>query len=215
MGIIGVSHVRTPKGAALSFYFRDRSELFDNDDHRPLPHTELTPQAEEAFFGYADEYAVRRQLAFTIVLPDEEWISGKEALIADAVHRHFSRRIPGLVHDLKLIRREGIYSFFLMLGTIVAAGVFVALMFNTIIALTVMSTIPPDIVIFVVTGLLVTIANWVTFWATIEIFLYDYRNLHRKMRIYRKIARSPVEVRAGDQDGKPQGDDRLDGPSRR
>jgi hypothetical protein len=39
------------------------------------------------------------------------------------------------------------------------------------------------------------IANWVTFWATIELFIYDYRNLYRKIRIYRKISRIPITVR--------------------
>jgi uncharacterized membrane protein len=44
-------------------------------------------------------------------------------------------------------------------------------------------------------ALLLVIANWVTFWATIELFIYDYRNLYRKIRIYRKISRIPVTVR--------------------
>ena len=40
-----------------------------------------------------------------------------------------------------------------------------------------------------------TILNWVTIWHTYEHFLYDYRNLARKRRIFRKIIKIPIIIR--------------------
>ena len=40
-----------------------------------------------------------------------------------------------------------------------------------------------------------TIMNWATIWDTYEHFLYDYRNLARKRRIFRKITKIPVSIR--------------------
>jgi hypothetical protein len=40
-----------------------------------------------------------------------------------------------------------------------------------------------------------TILNWATIWDTYEHFVYEYRNLARKRRIYRKITKVPVTVK--------------------
>jgi hypothetical protein len=45
------------------------------------------------------------------------------------------------------------------------------------------------------TGFILMIANWVTFWATIELFIYDYRDQKRKIKIYHKISRIPITIR--------------------
>jgi hypothetical protein len=37
--------------------------------------------------------------------------------------------------------------------------------------------------------------NWATIWDTYEHFVFDYRNLARKRRIYRKITQIPVAIR--------------------
>lgn len=203
MGIVDVHKNIQHNKATFFFHFRNISQFFDETDRRPLPDRELSALAEDALSGYADEFAVRRRLELVIVFPDDEISPGEEGSIIEAIRRHFSRRIPNLQHDLKLIRREGFYSLFLMIGTIITAVVFVCLMLDTIIALPTMSPedAPPNIVAFAIAALLITIANWVTFWATIELFLYDYRNLHRKMRIFKKIARTPIRVAAESREG--------------
>jgi hypothetical protein len=181
----------------LHFRFGSMKQLFDGEDPRPLPDTELSESAEDALFGYADEYFASKPLAFEIDLPDKEIPPGKGDLVAGAVQQHFSRRVPDLVHDLVLIRREGFYSLALMLGTFMVAGLFIALSLPTIMGLTSLTpeTVTPQVVLIILIGFVIMIANWVTFWATIEIFIYDYRNLYRKIRIFRKISGIPVTVR--------------------
>ena len=53
-------------------------------------------------------------------------------------------------------------------------------------------------------GGLITILNWVTIWHTYEYFVYEYRSLRRKRRIYRKIAGMEIRVRdPGTEPGVP------------
>ncbi len=42
---------------------------------------------------------------------------------------------------------------------------------------------------------ILTILNWATIWDTYEHFAYDYRNLARKRRIFRKITKISVDIR--------------------
>jgi hypothetical protein len=181
----------------LHFRFGSIKHLFDSEDQRPPPATELSESAEDALFGYADEYFASKPLGFEIGLPENELSSEKGEMVAGAVRRHFSRRVPDLEHERILIRREGFYSLLLMIGTFLVAGLFITLSLPTLLGLSSLTpeTVTPQVVLTILTGFIIMIANWVTFWATIEIFIYDYRNLYRKIRIYRKISRSPVTVR--------------------
>lgn len=180
----------------LNFRFGSMKQLFDSEDPRPLPVTELSESAEDALFGYADEYFAHKPLAFQIDLPENEISPGTGDLVARAVQQHFSRRIPDLVHDLILIRREGFYSLLLMISTFFIAALFIFLSLPALLGLNSLTpeTVTPHVVLIILTGFIIMIANWVTFWATIEIFIYDYRNLYRKIRIYRKISGIPVTV---------------------
>jgi hypothetical protein len=190
---------RTAENGTVTLHFRfgSKPQLFDSADQRPLPVTELSEYAEDTLFGYADEYFARKPLAFEIGLPENEISSVKSELVAGAVQRHFARRVPDLEHDLKLIRREGFYSLLLMISTFVAAGIFIMLSISTLLGLPSLTpeSITPQIIVIILIGFILMIANWVTFWATIEIFIYDYRNLCRKIRIYKKLSHSPVSVR--------------------
>jgi hypothetical protein len=194
--IIDVDRTTQNGTVTLHFSFKSKHQLFDETDERPLPLTELTELAEDTIFSYADGYFVKKPLTLEIVLPENEIAPDEGELAVKAVRRHFSQRVPDLQHELKLIRREGLYSLLLMIGTATAGAVFIILSINTLIAI---SSEPENLspsffgVIFL--ALLLIIANWVTFWATIELFIYDYRNLYRKIRIYRKISRIPVTFR--------------------
>lgn len=197
MRIVDVVRMVENGSVTLHFRFGSITQLFDSEDPRPLPVTELSESAEDALFGYADEYFASKPLAFEIALPENEISSGNGELVAGAVQRHFSRRIPDLEHDLKLVRREGFYSILLMIGTFVAAGIFISLSIATLLGFSSLTpeTVTPQVILIILIGFILMIANWVTFWATIEIFIYDYRNLCRKIRIYKKISHSPVTVR--------------------
>ncbi|HNY88721.1 MAG TPA: hypothetical protein PKL35_02965, partial [Methanoregulaceae archaeon] len=86
----------------------------------------------------------------------------------------------------KIAWREGIYSLILMLVNI---GLLLAF-----IAYVGVSEIPPQSLKAGIILAFLTIMNWATIWDTYEHFLYDYRNLARKRRIFRKITTIPIAV---------------------
>lgn len=173
----------------ITFRFKALGQLLDLEDPTPLPWKEMTGEAEEAIAGHLDEYMVRKPASLILELPAGDLSAeGVAMLITGAVRHHFGFRRDDLAHDLKISRREGLYSLVISIGNIA----FLVTFFYYITV----NQIPYDS--FHVTLLLgfFTILNWVTIWDTYEHFVYDYRNLIRKRRIFRKITNIPLEVRA-------------------
>jgi hypothetical protein len=171
----------------LTFRFKGLGQLLDEGDPTPLPRKELTEEAEEALAGYLDEYPVRKPARLVLELPEGDFAGLSPSLLVESVRHHFGFRVEDLGHELKLQWREGRYSLVLALANLALLLLYVY--YVTINAIPVES---PNVVLIL--GLL-TILNWATIWDTYEHFFYNYRNLARKRRLYRKITRIPVEIR--------------------
>lgn len=171
----------------MTFRFKALGQLLDLDDPTPLPAKEITEEAEDAIFGHLDEYRVGRPTSLVIELPEKDLDGPAPSLIIDAVRSHFSFRRSDLVHEMKISRREGIYSFMVSVGN--AAFLIWFLLYITA------NDIPVDAVNVTIFLGFLTVLNWVTIWDTYEHFVYDYRYLFRKRRIYEKVTAIPVEIR--------------------
>lgn len=171
----------------FAFRFKAFGQLLDEGDPTLLPEKELTEEAEDALAGHLDEFRVSKSARIVIELPESEITGVSPTLITEAVHHHFGFRQDDLTHDLKIARREGMYSLILMVGNI-------ALLLLFVVYLTIHEIPLESVKVVIILGFL-TILNWATIWDTYEHFVYDYRNLARKRRIYRKITTIPVTVR--------------------
>jgi hypothetical protein len=171
----------------FTFRFKTLGQFLDEGDPTPLPGKELTEEAEDALAGHLDEYRVSKRASFVIELPEKDLANTSSSLITGAVRHHFGFRHDDLTHDLKIARREGIYSLILMMGNI-------ALLLLFVFYVTVNEISLESINVLIIVGFL-TIMNWATIWDTYEHFVYDYRNLARKRRIYHKITKIPVTIR--------------------
>ena len=146
----------------------------------------MTEEAEDAIAGHLDEYRVSKSARLVIELPEKSR-GDVSSQIPESVRHHFGFRQDDLTHDLKISRREGTYSLTMMLGNIALLLLFVFYVTK--------NEIPVESVkVIIILGFL-TILNWVTIWHTYEHFLYDYRNLARKRRIFRKIIKIPTSIR--------------------
>jgi hypothetical protein len=171
----------------FTFRFKALGQLLDTGDPTPLPGKEMTEEAEDAIAGHLDEYRVSKPANLIIELPEKDLADVSSSLITEAVRHHFGFREKDLTHDLKISRREGTYSLTMMLGNIALLLLFVFYVTK--------NEIPVDSInVLIIVGFL-TIMNWATIWDTYEHFLYDYRNLARKRRIFRKITKIPITVR--------------------
>jgi hypothetical protein len=122
-----------------------------------------------------------------IELPEQELASTSSSRITDAVRHHFGFRQDDLTHDLKISRREGGYSIIFM-----PVNIFILLVCATYVTV---NKLPLDSVTVILIFGLIAILNWATIWDTYEHFVFDYRTLLRKRRIFRKITQIPITVR--------------------
>jgi hypothetical protein len=182
---IRVTRTFLEREVAIGIRFKALSQFLDADDPTPLPDQELTEFAEETIAGYVDEYRPKHPVKLMLEVPGKELPAGGEVLIPEAVKNHFSFRLPDLEHELILSRREGFYSFIIATFNAMLAVIFFTAYYDEYVA---------GNLIFVLLIGLITVLNWVTIWDTYEYFMYDYRNLSRKRKIYQKITRIPVTV---------------------
>jgi hypothetical protein len=182
-----VTRSESDRASNLDMEFKALDQLLDSGDPNPLPGRELTDLAEETIAGYVDEFIVRRPVGLTISLPANSVSPDDLARIPETVRRHFAFRLKDLDHEKRLSLSEG------EISTGIAA-------FNAAIAILFVFFLNLDFEnpIVLLLGGLITILNWVTVWHTYEYFMYEYRQLRRKQRIYRKIAGMDIQVRARD-----------------
>jgi hypothetical protein len=177
------------EGGTVLFTFRFKSlgQLLDEEVPAWVQGKELTEEAEDALAGHLDEYRVGKSASMVIELPEQELATTSPSQITDAVRHHFGFRQDDLTHDLKISRREGGYSLIFML-----VNISILLLYAVYVTV---NEIPLDSVIAVLIFGLIVILNWATIWDTYEHFVFDYRTLVRKRRIFRKITKIPVSVR--------------------
>jgi hypothetical protein len=170
----------------LAFRFKSITQLFDEEDSTSLPDKELTEIAEETLAEYLDEYKVKMSLHLVLALPEKELPPDAGTIIPETIRRHFLFHTEDVIHDLVISRREGLYSLAIAIG-------------NALITISFLYIIESNQISFesfpvILIGGFLTILNWVTIWDTYEHFVYDYRTLWRKKRIYEKISRIPITV---------------------
>jgi hypothetical protein len=186
---IAVKRQESESRSVLELEFKALDQLLDPSDPFPLPRRELTEVAEETIAGYVDEFPLKRPIDLVISLPPDSLATDGFDRIPDAIRRHFTFRLNDLDHEKRLSLREGRISFALAIFNVAIAVLFV-LFFSPLL----------EDPVFLLLGGLVTILNWVTLWDTYEYFVYDYRQLVRKEKIYRKI--TAMDIRASGRDAE-------------
>jgi hypothetical protein len=184
---IAVGKEKQDGTVVLTFRFKALGELLDGDDPTPLPGTELTDVAEDAISGYLDEYWVSTKASLVLEVPERDLGQESSTLIVEAIRRHFGFRILDLTHDLKIARREGSYSLIVAVGNVAVLVLLAVYVTRT--------GIPFDTLYAALLLGFLTILNWVTIWHTYEHFVYTYRDLNRRRRIFQKITRIPITLR--------------------
>jgi len=183
---IAVSRTGQDGSITLAFRFKSITQLLDEDDATLLPDKELTEIAEETLAGYLDEYKVKKSLHLVLTFPEKELPPDAGTIIPETTRRHFSFHTDDVIHDMVISRREGMYSLAIAIGNALITIFFLYFIESNGISF---ESFPVILI-----GGFFTILNWVTIWDTYEHFVYDYRALWRKKRIYEKISRIPITV---------------------
>ena len=163
----------------------DVGQLFNSMDPTPFHHRDLDTDAEQFLESWALEFP--QDSHFRIVIHIENMPpQDPTALVAEAIHNYFDNKSVLTRRNLRVLLLEGRTSLLIGLG-------FLAICMLGADSLASYAFSPYLRVLK--EGL--TIAGWVAMWRPMQIFLYEWWPLVRRIRIYRNLGRASVHVSAG------------------
>jgi hypothetical protein len=182
---IRIAKSMTAGKVAIDMWFKMLDQLFDASDPFPFPEKELTDMAEDSIFEQFIDLSLRKDVDLVLHIPKGSVSPENEDQVANAVRRHFSFRLDDLAREKKSSWREGKVSVQIAIVTLAISIVAFYLYYIT-----------PEVgfIIQLMIGVFIII-NWVTIWHTYEYFVYDYRKLWRKYRVYDMLTRVNVVIR--------------------
>lgn len=123
--------------------------------------------------------------AIVVRLPPEEAGQPEAARIGEAFAHYFQYRAEAAEHELRELFRIG--RRFLAIGVVALIA--------CLIASQIAAAMVPNLMVARVLEESLIIVGWVANWRPIEIYLYDWLPIRRRIRLFRRIAAAPVEVR--------------------
>jgi hypothetical protein len=171
----------------ISLKLHDVNQLFNSMDPSPFIEKDLDDDAEEFIVSWAQEYAADVPVRLRIYL--EQWPSeDPKEMVKTAVHNHFAHRAELARLELKRLLKQGRTS--LVIGLV---------FLSVCLAASQMLLGHDEGTWAEIVRESLTIAGWVAMWRPMQIYLYDWWPVRRRVRVFRKLSHMPVEVlqRAG------------------
>jgi hypothetical protein len=151
-------------------------------DPSPFIERDLDDDAEEFIVSWAQEFPPNVPIRLRIYLDQWPGEDPKE-LIKTAVHNHFSHRAQIADLEFKRLLKQGRTSLFIGLVFLAACLLLTKMLLGGRIGTWA-----------AVARESLTIAGWVAMWRPMQIYLYDWWPLLRRIRIYTKLSHMPVEL---------------------
>ena len=162
------------------------SQLFNSMDPTPFHHKDLDPDAEEFIESWALEYPQASRFHITVHLarmPPED----PTGLVAEAIRNYFTYRSEISRRMVTVLLREGRTS--LLIG--------VAFLSTCLLVADLLTPLAQGTFLKILRESL-TIGGWVAMWRPMQIFLYEWWPLMRRVRIYRHLGQAQVRVVPGE-----------------
>jgi len=181
------ARVTEPKASPATIELRveDISQLFDTLDPFPFRERDLDRDAEAYIVGWARELPRRQPITIIIHMPTPEAEKRQAAVLSVAFSSYFQNRADAAQQELKELYRIGRRS--LGIGIIVLA---ICLLVGQFISGRMGSGYPAR---FLEESLI--ILGWVANWKPIEIMLYDWLPIRRRIDLYRRLSKAEVTLR--------------------
>jgi hypothetical protein len=167
----------------IELRLREVAQLFTSMDPTPFLHKDLDPDAEEFIESWAMEFPPGSRFQITVHLEQHPKEGDPTALISEALHNYFVYKAQLKRRELNQLMWQGRISLAIGLGflalCLLTAEVMVKLTAGTFLAIVRES---------------LTIGGWVAMWRPMQIFLYDWWPLMRRLRIYRSLSHAQVRI---------------------
>jgi hypothetical protein len=168
--------------ASIEIRLSRPQQLFNSLDPSPFHERDLDQDAEEYIVDSADEYPLNKPLTLIIHLPADQIETAND--LAQAIHNYFAYRVGETRRRLRFFFRDGRIS---LVAGLVFLFVCIALrQFVLAVGRSLAADIADE-------GLY--IVGWVAMWRPLEIFLYDWRPIRHRLRLFAKLSQIPVIVR--------------------
>ena len=166
---------------------RTTGQLFNSLDPSPYRERDIDAGVEEFVVGWVRELPHGAAFTIAVHLPAEEAAKPQAAEIGEAFAHYFGYRAQIAEQDLRELFRIGRRALAIGLAVLIAC-----LVASQVVA----AFVPIHVVARVLEESLI-IVGWVANWRPIEIYLYDWLPIRRRIELYRRIAGAKVEVKTG------------------
>jgi hypothetical protein len=174
----------TTGSATIEIRLSQPQQLFNSLDPSPFHERDLDEDAEQYIVDSADEYPLDQPLTLVIYLPSGQ-SPGRDPDLATGIHNYFAYRADETQRRLRIFFREGRIALIIGLTFL-----FVCIALR-------------QLILMITKGLIGEIADeglyivgWVAMWRPLEIFLYEWRPIRRRRRLFAKLAEIPVVIRS-------------------
>src|SRR5512133_2258336 len=154
---------------------QELAQLFNSMDPTPFHHKDLDPDAEEFIESWALEFPQDSRFHLTVhlgTMPPED----PTALVAEAIRNYFDYKAEMARRKVRVLLLEGRTSLMIGVGVLalclLGAELLAAFGGGTFLKILRES---------------LTIGGWVAMWRPMQIFLYEWWPLMRRVRIYRSL----------------------------
>lgn len=167
----------------LALRVREIAQLFNSMDPTPFLNKDLDPEAETFIETWASGFTTDSHFHITIHIEELPTEGDPGDMLTGAIHNHFACKAERTRTAMNHLLQQGRMS--LVIGL-----VFVSL---CLFAADIIGNIGTN------TGLTIareslTIVGWVAMWRPLQIFLYDWWPLKRKIRCYENLGNSKIYV---------------------
>jgi ABC-type spermidine/putrescine transport system permease subunit I len=164
---------------------RTIGQLFNTFDPSPFREKDLDNGVEEFLVGWVRELPPGAPFRIVVHLPAEEAAKPEAAEIAAAFAHYFRDRAHASKSELRELLRIGRRSLLIGVAVLVVCLVASQVAAKIIANATVARVVEESLII----------VGWVANWRPIEIYLYDWWPIVRRVRLFRRIAAAHVRVK--------------------
>lgn len=173
------------EAATIEIRLNRLQQLFNSLDPSPFHDRDLDQDAEDYLVDSADEYPIKKPLTLVIHVPADQLEPAAVAALPQAIHNYFAYRMNETRRRLRFFLRDGR----------IALLVAIAFLLGCILLRQLARAMGEGLVLQIIDEGLY-IVGWVAMWRPLEIFLYDWRPIWRRGRLFAKLSQIPVIVRA-------------------
>jgi hypothetical protein len=170
----------------LALRVKDTAQLFDSMDPTPFRNKDLDPKAHEFIESWATTHPVNSR--FQLIIHLEQWPESGDPteMISKATHNHFIYQAERTRRRLRQVLKQGRMSLFI--GVTFVSFCLVAADFIGGLGEGPGYRIARESL---------TIVGWVAMWRPMQIFLYDWWPMLRKIRLFMRLSNAHVQVVQG------------------